>query len=116
MHLIIDGYNGDKQKLQDLELVRNILDEYPSKIGMKKIMSPYVLTHKDSKVENCGISGFVIIAESHISIHTFPERNCINVDIFSCKNFETTQAVEYIQEKFELKKVETKIINRMVEI
>ena len=40
--------------------------------------------------------GFVIIAESHISVHTFPEHGYVWVDIFSCKEFETDGATERI--------------------
>ena len=40
-----------------------------------------------------GISGFVIIAESHISVHTFPGRDYVNIDIFSCKSFDHEQAL-----------------------
>jgi len=33
-----------------------------------------------------GWSGFVIIAESHISIHTFPARRFVSIDVYTCKN------------------------------
>ena len=37
MHLIIDGYGGDPRKMQDVEFISNLLDAYPSQIGMTKI-------------------------------------------------------------------------------
>ena len=112
LHLIVDGYGNSREKLEDLQLIYAILDGYPSQIGMTKVMPPYVVTHQDREVEDWGVSGFVIIAESHISIHTFPMRQCVNVDIFSCKDFIVEQAVDYVQEKLELSEVRTRIVKR----
>ena len=73
-HLMLDGYGCDKKKLQDLNLVYRILDDLPERIGMTKIMPPYVFKYSGVKPEDWGLSGFVLIAESHVSIHTFPEK------------------------------------------
>jgi S-adenosylmethionine decarboxylase len=115
MHLVIDGYDGDAAKLQDHDLVHRFLDSYPSVIGMTKLMPPHVLTYDGPKREDWGISGFVIIAESHISIHTFPERQYINIDIFSCKDFDTIKALEDVKMAFSLEKVSTWTIDRGLE-
>ena len=48
------------------------------------------------------MSGFVLIAESHITIHTFPERGYVNVDIFSCRAFDASTPVDVIRRKFDL--------------
>lgn len=115
MHLIIDGYEGNKVKFTNLEFIYKILDEAPDKIGMTKIMPPYVFKYKGKKPQDWGISGFVLIAESHISIHTFPERSYVNIDVFSCKPFDTTKVIKYIQESFELKEFKSKVIERGVD-
>ena len=87
MHLIVDGYDGDIGKMWDVELIRDFLSKYPSTLDMTKISGPHVVKYNGPKTEDSGISGIVVIAESHISIHTFPTRNYVNVDIFSCKSF-----------------------------
>lgn len=115
MHLVIDGYGGDPAKMQDEDFTYQILDSYPSQIGMTKIAPPQVTRYIGSKAEDWGISGFVLIAESHISIHTFPERSYINIDIFSCKEFDAEQAVRDFQQKFELTEVRSYILNRGLE-
>lgn len=115
MHLAIDGYGGDYQKMQDLELIYGILDGYPAEIGMTKIMPPYVFRYIGAKPEDWGISGFVLIAESHISIHTFPEKGYVNIDIFSCKAFNTDLAVSKIQDKLGLPKVKIHLLERGLE-
>ncbi|TET13276.1 MAG: S-adenosylmethionine decarboxylase proenzyme [Dehalococcoidia bacterium] len=115
MHLIIDGYRGDVQRMQDVDFIYQLLDTYPSQIGMTKISPPKVSKYIGSKPEDWGVSAFVLIAESHISIHTFPERSYINIDIFSCKEFDAEQTIRDLQQKFGLAEVRSYILNRGLE-
>lgn len=115
MHLIIDGYDANYQKLTDLNLIYNVLDICPDKIGMTKIMPPYVFKYHGKNPEDWGVSGFVLIAESHISIHTFPERKYINIDIFSCKIFDSEIAANFMKDKFIMNDIQTKILERGIE-
>ncbi len=115
MHLIVDGYGGDVKKMQDLELIYSFLDGYPARIGMTKIAPPYVFRYIGSKPQDWGISGFVLIAESHISIHTFPERAYINIDMFSCKEFDADKAIKEFKLHFGLSEVRSYILNRGLE-
>ena len=93
MHLAIDGYGGDTAKMWDAQLVRDFLFRCPDELGMTRITEPEVLEYNAPKPEDAGISGFVIIAESHISIHTFPRREYVNIDIFSCRPFDDQRAL-----------------------
>jgi S-adenosylmethionine decarboxylase len=61
-----------------------------------------------------GYSSFVMIAESHISIHTFPELNYISFDCYSCKWFKTEKVVEVFNEYFDIQKMEIQVIKRRV--
>jgi len=115
LHLTIDGYGGDAGKLADTELIRSVLDRYPGEIGMTKISTPHVMEYVGEKPEDWGVSGFVLIAESHISIHTFVDRRYVWVDIFSCKGFDASSAVEDLQRIFDLERVETHILERGLE-
>jgi len=112
MHLIIDGYGSKAEILQSEEFIYQLLDEYPAEIGMTKISSPLVLKYVEGKPEDWGISGFVFIAESHISIHTFVERCYVNIDVFSCKDFNADQAIKRLTERLQLTAVRTHILNR----
>jgi S-adenosylmethionine decarboxylase len=114
-HLMMDGYGCDRRKLRDLNLVYRILEELPDRIGMTKIMPPYVFKYSGVKPEDWGVSGFVLIAESHISIHTFPEKNFVSVDIFSCKTFQTEEAEAYLKDVFGMEKVECTVVDRGTE-
>ena len=105
MHLAIDGYGGDPEKLKDVDLIYKFLDEYPSTIGMNKVIPPQVYTYRGQTPEDWGVSGFVLIAESHISIHTFPDRQYVNIDIFSCREFDDNARTEDVKEMFSLAEV-----------
>jgi len=112
MHLIIDGYSNNQKVLQDEDYLRNWLESYPSRIGMTRISPPYVLKYVGPILEDWGISGFVFIAESHISVHTFVEQNYVNIDIFSCKDFDAAKAIKDFQDAFQLIKSRTGLIDR----
>ena len=79
-----------------------ILDEYPDRMHMTKIMPPYVFRYQGDTSQESGLSGIVIIAESHISIHTFPAKGYLSVDVFSCKPFDIEEATQYLVEYFHL--------------
>ena len=114
VHLTIDGYRGDKEKLNNFELVYNILNELPDELGMKKLTTPYVviappITEKDQG----GLSGFVIIAESHISIHTFPQRKFVSIDVYTCKDeLDSDKIINYFKSVFNLEEVEVNTVIR----
>lgn len=113
LHVMIDASGCKKEKLISQELVYDILNELPAEIEMTKISLPYVCKWLDKFSKGTpGISGFVMIAESHISIHTFPDQDHVFVDIFSCKNFNAEKAIKYILDAFEATKAEKNIIKR----
>ena len=55
-----------------------------------------------------------MIAESHISIHTFPELNYISFDCYSCKWFDTELVVEMFKKRFEVTKLDVQVTKRRV--
>ena len=115
MHLVIDGYGGDIDKMWDEDLVREFLYQYPESLDMTRITEPNVLRYDAPKSEDSGVSGFVIIAESHISIHTFPRKDYINIDIFSCRPFDHDRALKDVKDLFALTEVKTWLLNRGLE-
>jgi len=112
LHLAIDGYGADPIKLSDEDLVLRFLDEYPDVIGMTKVAPPQVYTYRGKVPGDWGVSGFVIIAESHISVHTFPDRGYVNIDIFSCKDFDVANSLNDLKEMFALPEVKVWTMDR----
>ena len=115
VHLVVDGYGADPEKLNDEDLICRFLDEYPSRIGMSKMIPPQVYTYRGQTPEDWGLSGFVLIAESHISVHTFPDRRYVNIDVFSCKEFDPESALGDVKETFSLPEVRVWTLERGVE-
>ena len=78
LHLIVDLYDA-----AHLDNATHIEQRHLS--GPLRPLEPTVLS-SDFHVfsPNQGVSGVVILAESHISIHTWPERNFAAVDVFMC--------------------------------
>ncbi|MFN8586311.1 MAG: adenosylmethionine decarboxylase [Candidatus Eisenbacteria bacterium] len=114
-HLMVDGYGCDKERLTDLNLLYRVLEELPARIGMTKIMPPYVFKYTGLQPADWGLSGFVLIAESHVSIHTYPEKSSVSVDVFSCKSFDTEFATEYLRSTFAMEKAEVQVVDRGTE-
>ena len=57
----------------------------------------------------------MIIAESHISIHTFPNRDYVNIDVFSCRTFDNQRVLRDAKELFSLSEVRTWLLDRGLE-
>lgn len=107
VHLMMDMYNCDSSSLNDKDLVENILNDLPEKLGMHKLIEPCVVYAQANGIKDPGgWSGFVMIQESHISIHTFIKRRFVTVDVYSCREFDTKMASNYFQEAFKTTDVE----------
>ncbi|MGB9732662.1 MAG: adenosylmethionine decarboxylase [Candidatus Micrarchaeia archaeon] len=96
-HVYGDLYFKDPSKLTDKEFIKNLVVEAAEE-GKMHIISISVESFKSVHgEENGGVSVTAIILESHIAIHTWPEDNYANVDIFSCgKDTDPHKAFEYI--------------------
>ena len=113
-HLTIDGYGGEKNKLSNESLVMQCLQELPGKLDMRILGKPHVYfaPGNDNK-DPGGWSGFVVIMESHISIHTFPDRGFVSIDVYSCKNDMDIDFIsDYFSQVFRLKDMEKNFIKR----
>jgi S-adenosylmethionine decarboxylase len=108
----LDAYGVDEKVLADEKLVESFLERCPDNIGMTKITVPQVYNYRGKKPKDWGVSGFVLIAESHISVHTFPERGYLNVDIFSCKDFDIEAAERDVRDAFDAEQVKVWIMER----
>jgi S-adenosylmethionine decarboxylase len=115
LHLMVDGYGCDPSILKDEDFILRFLSEFPEDIGMTKLMSPYVVGYEGSEVGVSGLSGFVLIAESHVSVHTFPSDGYVSIDVFSCKPFDTRAAETEIVRRFGITRIERNVLDRGIE-
>jgi S-adenosylmethionine decarboxylase len=102
-HVMLDLASCNPVILDDLEACFRLLNELPEKIGMTKITQPYVFRYKAPIPGDEGITGVTIIAESHVSLHTYPRKQFAFVDMFSCRPFDVEKASDYIVQFFQSK-------------
>ncbi len=93
MHLLVDLWGATN--LADPALIDTALRAAAVKAGATILHS-----HFHHFTPNGGVSGVVVLAESHISIHTWPERNFAAVDIFMCGACDPHDAVPVLRAAF----------------
>lgn len=114
VHLTLDGYGGSARLLADADHVLACLGELPDRLGMHKLADPVLVeVGQLGPKDPGGVTGFVIIAESHISIHTFPLRGFVSADVYTCKNtMDTEQICQYFIDAFALQDLEVNLVKR----
>ncbi len=109
--LMLDGYGCCREKLADIDFVLSILETLPAKIGANKVAPPQIFKYQGGKTEEWGVSGVVMVDKSHISVHTFPEKEHVFVDIFSNEEFNTASVEEELLHSFGAKQHKSKIFH-----
>ncbi len=112
VHLMLELYHCDREALSDAPLLRRVLDEYPSRVDMEKVSPVHLYDIETSNPLDAGLSGFVVIAQSHISLHAWPEYGEVDIDICSCKEFSQEDAIAFAKEVFKTEDVEAHFVVR----
>ncbi len=105
VHLIVDLYEAER--LDDINHIEKTLRQCVLKSG-----ATLLHLHVHPFEINNGISGVAVLAESHISIHTWPERGYVALDIFMCGNANPDACIPVLREAFNPKRVEVKELLR----
>lgn len=111
-HITIDLKGCPKEILSNYDLHFDYLKKLPELIQMTPITQPYVFPYSGLVPEDKGITGIVIIAESHISVHSFEEKGYSFIDIFSCKDFDIDRAMRITKEIFKPEDWEINVVKR----
>jgi S-adenosylmethionine decarboxylase len=107
LHIIADLYGVKGELIDKVEDVKDLLEGAVEYAQLTKISSHY------HQFQPHGATGVVLIAESHLSIHTWPELGIATVDVYTCGDPEQCKkAMDYIIEKLKPTKVEMKIFDR----
>jgi S-adenosylmethionine decarboxylase len=86
IHLMIDLYDAEPDRLNDACALRGLLEDLIRALGMHAIHETVMVeVGPKNRKDPGGLSGFSMIAESHISIHTFPRRRFATMDIYTCQ-------------------------------
>ncbi len=87
LHLMLDGYDCDPGLLRDKGRLTTLLDALTRDLGMHQLMPAVVLeVGAQNRKDPGGLSGFVLVAESHLSCHTFPNRKFVTIDAYTCQS------------------------------
>ena len=104
----------DPTRLADREVVRTWLDTLPEILGMSKLIEPCLVeVGARSQKDPGGVTGFVLIAQSTLSLHTFPRRGFVSADVFACQDHLDHESVrQSLIDTFGLGDVEINLIVR----
>jgi S-adenosylmethionine decarboxylase len=104
-HFIIDFWG--RANLQDQVVIEQALKDAAKAAGA---MLLHIHLHKFA--DQGGVTGVALLAESHISVHTWPENNYAAFDVFMCGDAKPEKAIEVLKQVFQPSKVEIKEILR----
>lgn len=106
-HLVAEMANCNTRILNDMQLLEKEMKEAARVSGATVVKSTF------HRYNPQGLSGIIVIAESHLSIHTWPEYGYAAIDCFTCgSSVDPWKALEYIQKALECKTVSAREINR----
>jgi S-adenosylmethionine decarboxylase len=97
-HLIVDLYNADR--LDDLEFIEQTLRDCVDAAG-----ATLLHIHLHHFEPNGGVSGVAVLAESHISIHSWPEVGYAALDVFMCGDARPEETVPVLREAFKPERI-----------
>ena len=92
-HLIAEYYGCDTNILNDMDIVRDAM------LAAADVVGATVMGESFHKFTPQGVSGTVVIAESHLSIHTWPECGYTAMDIFTCGGLDPRPGFELVAER-----------------
>jgi S-adenosylmethionine decarboxylase len=93
-HLILELYECDAGRLDDLAAIQSYL------MSATRASGATILDQRFHKFSPQGVSGVIVIAESHVSIHTWPEHGYAAVDYFSCSPEMNSESLTESLQKF----------------
>ncbi|MSP24499.1 MAG: adenosylmethionine decarboxylase [Myxococcales bacterium] len=89
-HLILELYDCDRALIDDLAVVERCLRKAAERVGATVMAAQF---HRYCPQ---GVSGTLLIAESHLSIHTWPEHGYVAADIFTCGGLDPRPGFEVL--------------------
>lgn len=111
-HLILDCYRCSSEKLDNIDACYQFLEELVDAIGATKQTQPYIFRTPEEFKGKEGLSGWVPIVESGISIHTLTESRFVSIDVYSCKEFDSQLIVQFTKDFFKPEDIEQQFLLR----
>jgi len=106
-HCLVSFFGCEDKQISSVDFWKKILPESIEKSKMTILKSYFY------EFEPQGITGFLLLSSSHLSIHTWPEHHYVACDIFSCSGEKDTQKViDYLIQNIKHSSIEIKKIKR----
>jgi S-adenosylmethionine/arginine decarboxylase-like enzyme len=109
VHWIFDGVAAP-ELLADEDRLRRALIEIPDALGMTRVSPPQCFAHLDDAQPS--LAGIVLIAESHFSLHLFPQSGVVHGDLFSCRAFAIDTARSHLRELYDIRELHEQVLER----
>lgn len=107
IHVLLNLYECEEKVLNDASKIECILNYAASEAGMTKVGEAFHEFYPG------GVTGVILLAESHICVHTWPEHNMAAIDIFSCTCDDKAQkATDVLISKFKANKFDKQVCQR----
>ncbi len=106
VHFLVDFYECDAAVLDNLKIVEAALCAASNAIGSKIVARAF---HRYTPQ---GVTGVLVIEESHLAIHTWPETGYAAMDIFTCGDLDPRPALEIVETQLKAKRSETLLVHR----
>lgn len=106
-HCLLDIYIQDREWLKNQQIVEHLLH-----LAAQAAQAHILTSHFHTFGGEGGITGVLLLAESHISIHTWPEHNYAAVDIFICGKLSINAAISVFQQKLANARIEVRLLER----
>jgi S-adenosylmethionine/arginine decarboxylase-like enzyme len=98
--LHVDLYGVDSARCDDLSYCYQLLDDLVKHLGMHKQSPPYLFRSPDEQFpDKAGLSGWVPLIESGISLHTLTLRGFVTIDIYTCGCLDVLAALTFLSER-----------------
>jgi len=112
----MDGYVGKHVIVELMKCPADVLNSVErvgtTLLNTAKKLQVTVLHHYFHQFSPQGVSGVIVIAESHVSVHTWPELGYAAVDIFTCGSMDPVDGVPELQKGFKAEKMQVTLIKR----
>jgi S-adenosylmethionine decarboxylase len=108
--IILELYGCPHDLLCDPALISKVMNE------AAEAMEATIVTSTFHHFSPLGVSGVVVIMESHLTIHTWPEYGYAAIDIFTCGEIQMKKGVMYLEEKLGAKRKEMKALERGINL
>lgn len=105
-HLMLDCYECDPEIIADIDMCYRYLDRLVDLVGVTKQSQPYVFRTPDGFRGKEGLSGWVPLVESGISIHTLTGTGFVSIDVYCCRRFNQRVVVDFTADYFKTDKIE----------